>query len=320
MLIAASAFTTTGVRAQSTPTAAPGYPAKTVRIVVPIAPGGGADIQARLFARKLSEATGQQVIVDNRPGAGGVVGAEVVAKSSPDGYSILFATASIAVNASLNKQSGFDPVRDLKAVSIVSSSPLVLAVHPSMPVSSVKDFIALARKRGGEMNGGSNGTGTTSHLALEMLNQVARLRLTHVPYKGGVPSMTALIAGEVDFAFTTVLTVQPFIKSKRVRALAVTTPQRASALPDLPTMKSVFPEFEIDNWYAFFLPANAPTGIVQRLNELAVDAAKSPDIVAYLKRDGGDPLGSAAKEADAHFRAEVAKYAKVVSAGNLRPE
>jgi len=296
------------------------WPAKPVRIIVPIAPGGGADIQARLFGKKLSDGTGQQFIVDNRPGAGGVVGAEVAAKSPADGYTLLFATASIAVNASLNKKSGFDPVRDLQVASVVSSSPLVLSVHPSMPARSVTEFVALARKRGGDFNGGSNGTGTTSHLALEMLNQIAKLKLVHIPFKGGVPSMTALVGGEVDFGFTTVLTVQPFIKLGKVRVLAVTTPQRASALPELPTMASVFPEFEIDNWYAFFLPASTPSAIVARVNEEAVKAVKSPEVSAYLRRDGGDPLGTSIEAANAHFRREVAKYAKVVAAGNVKAD
>lgn len=300
--------------------AAVAWPAKPVRIVVPIAPGGGADIQARLFGKKLSEGTGQQFIVDNRPGAGGVVGAEVAAKSAADGYTLLFATASIAVNASLNKKSGFDPVRDLQVVSVVSSSPLVLSVHPSMPARSVTEFVALARKRGGDLNGGSNGTGTTSHLALELLNQTAKLKLVHVPFKGGVPSMTALIGGEVDFGFTTVLTVQPFIKLGKVRVLAVTTAQRASALPELPTMASIFPDFEIDNWYAFFLPAAAPHAIAARVNEEAVKAVKSAEVAAYLRRDGGDALGTGIEAANAHFRREVAKYAKVVAAGNVKAE
>jgi len=306
-----------GVQAQG---ASAAWPSKPARIIVPIAPGGGADIQARLFGKKLSEGTGQQFIVDNRPGAGGVVGAEVAAKSPPDGYTLLFATASIAVNASLNKKSGFDPVRDLQVVSVVSSSPLVLSVHPSMPVRSVAEFVTLARKRGGDLNGGSNGTGTTSHLALEMLNQIAKLKLVHVPFRGGVPSMTALVGGEVDFGFTTVLTVQPFIKLGKVRMLAVTTAQRASALPDLPTMASVFPAFEIDNWYAFFLPAATPPAIAARVNEEAIKAVKSPEVATYLRRDGGDPLGTGMDAANAHFRREVAKYAKVVAAGNVKAD
>lgn len=296
------------------------WPVKPVRLIVPIAPGGGADIQARLFGRKLSELTGQQFIVDNRPGAGGVVGAEVASRAPADGHTLLFATASIAVNATLSKKTGFDPVRDLKVVSVVSSSPLVLSVHPSMPARSVPEFVALARKRGGDLNGGSNGTGTTSHLALELLNQIANLKLVHVPFKGGVPSMTALVGGEVDFGFTTVLTVQPFIKLGKVRVLAVTTPKRASALPDLPTMASIYPAFEIDNWYAFFVPAATPAVVLTRINEESIKAVRSPEVTAYLRRDGGDPLGTGIDEANAHFRGEVAKYAKVISAGSFKAD
>lgn len=296
------------------------FPAKTVRIVVPIAPGGGADIQARLFGKKLGESTGQQFIVDNRPGAGGVVGAEVVAKSPADGYTLLFTTAQLAVNASLNKNMTLDPVRDLLPVSIVSTSPLVLSVHPSMPVRNVAEFVGLSRRRGGDLVGGSNGTGTTSHLALEMLNQIAKLKLVHVPYRGGVPSMTALVGGEVDFGFTTVLTIQPFIKLGKVRPLAVTTPQRSSSLPQLPTMKATFPDFEIDNWYAFFVPRGTPRSLINRLNEEAIKALKSRDIADYLARDGGESLGSSVDAAGTHFRKETEKYARIVTAGNLRAD
>jgi len=296
------------------------YPTKTVRIIVPIAPGGGADIQARLFGKKLGESTGQQFIIDNRPGAGGVVGAEVVAKLPADGYSLLFTTAQLAVNASLNKNMTLDPVRDLLPVSIVSTSPLVLSVHPSMPVRNIGEFVALARKRGGDLVGGSNGTGTTSHIALEMLNQIAKLKLVHVPYRGGVPSMTALVGGEVDFGFTTVLTIQPFIKLGKVRPLAVTTAKRSSSLPELPTMKATFPDFEIDNWYAFFVPKGTPRSVMNRLNEETVKALKSREIADYLARDGGESVGSSVDAAGAHFRKEAEKFAKVVSAGNLRAD
>lgn len=318
VLLACAATAMNPAAAQSITDAA--FPAKTVRIIVPIAPGGGADIQARLFGKKLGESTGQTFIVDNRPGAGGVVGAEVVAKSPADGYTLLFTTAQLAVNASLNRNMTLDPVRDLLPVSIVSTSPLVLSVHPSMPVRHVAEFVALARKRGSDLVGGSNGNGTTSHIALEMLNQIAQLKLVHVPYRGGVPSMTALVGGEVGFGFTTVLTVQPFIKLGKVRPLAVTTPERSSALPQLPTMKATFPEFEIDNWYAFFVPRGTPRGLMNRLNEEAVKALKSREITDYLARDGGESLGSSVDAAGTHFRRETEKYARIVAAGNLRAD
>jgi tripartite-type tricarboxylate transporter receptor subunit TctC len=303
-----------------TPAPAAPWPSKAVRIIVPIAPGGGADLQARLFGRKFNELLGQPVIVENRPGVGGHVGAEVAAKSPADGYTLLFATASIAVNASLQKKSStFDPVRDLEVVSLVSSAPLVLSVHPSMPVKTVPEFVALARKRGGDLTGASNGAGTTSHLAQEMLQQVSGLKLIHVPYKGGVPATTALVGGEVDFSFTTVLTVQPFIKQGKVRGLAVTTPRRSSSLPDLPTMNTYFKDFDIDNWYAFFVPTGTPKAVIVRLHEEIVKSLKSPEVIDYLVRDGGDPLGTTPEAGAAHFRREVAKYAKLVAAGNVQP-
>jgi tripartite-type tricarboxylate transporter receptor subunit TctC len=301
------------VRAQSAP-----WPSKSVRVIVPVAPGGGSDTQARLLTRKIGATTGQSFVIENRPGAGGVIGAELTTKASPDGYTMLFATASLAVNASLNKNIKFDPVRDLQPASVVSSSPLVLAVHPSMPARSIPEFVAIVRKRAFEINASSNGAGTTSHLALEMLNQLTGLKMTHIPFRGGVPSMTALSSGEVDFAFTTILTVQPFVKLNKVRALAVTTSERSSVMPELPTLKSAFPEFDIDNWYAFFLPAGASAAVVEAINAEIVKAVKSTEVIGYLKRDGGDPVGSSVADAGAHFKREVAKYAKIVKAGNLK--
>ena len=295
------------------------WPIRPVRLVVPVAPGGGADIQARLFGKKLAESIGQSFVVDNRAGAGGVLGADNVAKSPADGYSILFATASLAVNASLSKKTDHDPVRELEAVSVVSSAPLVMSVHPSMPVRNVPEFVALARKRG-DLNGASNGTGTTSHLALEMLRQVTGLKLTHIPFRGGVPATTSLVSGEVDFSFTTLLTIQPFVKQGKVRALAVTTPKRSSAMPEVPTMNTYYKDFEIDNWYAFFVPTGTPPAIVTRLHDEIIKALKSPDVIAYLTRDGGDPLGTSVEAANAQLKREVAKYAKIIAAGNVQSD
>jgi tripartite-type tricarboxylate transporter receptor subunit TctC len=296
------------------------WPSKTVRIVVPFAPGGGTDIQGRLLGKKFTESMGQTFVLDNRAGAAGLIGAEIVAKSPPDGYNILFTTASLAVNVSLYKKIAIDPVKDLTPVSWISSVPLVLVVHPSVPVKNVKELVALAKKRSGKMNVASNGSGTTSHLSIEMLRQLAGVDVTHIPYKGGGPAITAMLTGEVDFAFATALAAQPHIKSGRVRPLAVTTGKRSSTFPDLPTMDSLYPGFESDNWYAMFLPAGTPREIVAKLNAEIVKALKSPDVRDFITKEGGDPVGSSPDELAKYFRREIDKYAKVIKAGNITAE
>ena len=302
------------------PAAAQAWPAKPVRIVVPFTPGGGLDIQARLFGKKFYETLGQTFVVENRTGAGGLIGAEAVARSAPDGYTLLFSSASLAVNVSLYKKLAFDPVKDFDPVSWVSSVPLVLVVHPSVPVKSVPELVALARKRAGQFNASSNGIGTTSHLSIEMLKQYAGVAVTHVPYKGGGPATTAVLSGEVDIAFVPVLSAQPFMKSGKVKVLAVTTAKRSSILPDVPTMKSYYPEFESDNWYAFFVPAGTPQDIVAKLNAEILKALKAPDVIDYLSHDGADPVGSTPAELAANYRREIVKYAKLIKAANIQPE
>jgi tripartite-type tricarboxylate transporter receptor subunit TctC len=302
------------------PAAAQAWPAKPVRIVVPFTPGGGLDIQARLFGKKFYETLGQTFVVENRTGAGGLIGAEAVARAAPDGYTLLFSSASLAVNVSLYKKLAFDPVKDFDPVSWVSSVPLVLVVHPSVPVKSVPELVALAKKRAGQFNASSNGVGTTSHLSIEMLKQYAGVSVTHVPYKGGGPATTAVLSGEVDIAFVPVLSAQPFMKSGKIKVLAVTTAKRSSILPDVPTMKSFYPEFESDNWYAFFVPAGTPPDIVAKLNAEILKALKAPDVIDYLSHDGADPVGSTPAELAANYRREIVKYAKLIKAANIQPE
>jgi tripartite-type tricarboxylate transporter receptor subunit TctC len=296
------------------------YPARTVRIVVPFGAGGGTDIQGRLLARRFNESMGQPFIVENRVGAGGLIGAEIGAKAPPDGYTILFTTASLAVNVNLYKKITFDPVKDLAPVSWVSSVPLVLVTHPSVPVKTVRELIVLAKSRPGRMNVASNGSGTTSHLSIEMLNQFAGTKVVHVPYSGGGPAIAALVSGEVDFTFATALAAQPFIKSGRARALAVTTARTAKAFPNLPTMTSLYPEFESDNWYAMFLPSATPRDIVAKVNSEIVRALKSPDVSGYISSEGGDPVGSTPDELAGMFKREIARYARIIKLAGIKPE
>jgi tripartite-type tricarboxylate transporter receptor subunit TctC len=294
------------------------WPTKPVRIIVPFAPGGGTDIQARLLGKNFLESMGQSFVVENRSGASGIIGAEAAVRSPADGYTILFTTASLAVNVTLyGNRVKFDPLKDLVPVSWISSTPLVLVTHPSVPAKSVKDLVALAKKSG-SMTAASNGAGTTSHLSIEMLAQTTGIKVAHVPYKGGGPSMVSVMGGETDFLFATGPVSAPQIKAGKVRGLAVTTPKKSSAFPDLPTMNTVFPGFESDNWYAMFFPAGTPKPIVDRLNAEIGKALKAADIREFMPREALDPVASTPEELGALFRREIARYAKIIKAGNIK--
>ena len=293
------------------------WPDKPVRIIVPFGPGGGTDIQGRLFAKKFYESLGETFVVDNRPGAAGLIGTELAVKSPPDGYTILFTTASLSVNVTLYKKSiTFDPLKELAPVSWISSVPLVLVTHPTVPAKSVKGLVALAKKSG-KLNVGSNGAGTTSYLAVEMFKQATGANVANVAYKGGGPAVIALVGGEVDFEFATALAAAPHIKSGKITALAVTTSQPSKAFPSLPTMSSVFPGFDVDNWYAMFMPAGTPKPIIDKLHAEIVKALKSPDVQAFMAKEGGIPVGSTPEELTNMFKREIAKYAKVIEAGHI---
>ena len=293
------------------------WPDKTVRVIVPFGPGGGTDIQGRLLGKKFYESMGQTFVVDNRAGAAGLIGAELTVKSSPDGYTVLFTTASLSVNVTLYKKSiTFNALKDLAPVCWISSVPLVLVTHPSVPAKSVKDLIALAKKTG-KLNAGNNGAGTTSFLAVEMLKQATGASMVNVSYKGGGPAISALISGEVDFEFATALAAAPHVTSGKVRALAVTTAKPAKAYPNLPTMTSIYPDFDVDNWYAMFMPAGTPKPIIGKLNSEILKALKATDVQEFMAREGGQPVGSTPEELTAMFKREIAKYAKVIEAGHI---
>ena len=293
------------------------WPSKPVRIIVPFGPGGGTDIQARLLAKKFYESTGETFVVDDRPGAAGLIGTETAVRSPPDGYTILFTTASLSVNVSLYKKSiTFDPLKELAPVSWISSVPLVLIKHANVPARSLTDLVALAKKTG-QLNAGSNGAGTTSFLAVEMFKQATGAKLANVTYKGGGPAVIALVSGEVDFEFATALAAGPHIKSGKVTALAVTTAQRSRAYPNLPTMASIFPGFDVDNWYAMFMPAETPKPIIEKLHTEILKAINAPDVQDYMLREGAQPVGSSPEELASMFKREIAKYAKVIESGHI---
>lgn len=300
------------------PVWAQAYPAKPVRIIVPFGAGGGTDIQGRLLAQKFQVSMGQNFLVENRSGASGLIGAEFVAKGPNDGYNILFTTASLAVNMVLYaKRIKFDPLTDLEPVSWVSSVPLVLTIHPSVPAKNLKEFVALAKKPGGNLIAAHNGAGTTSHLSVEMLKLFGGARVTPVPYKGGGPAMVAQISGESDFTFATALAVQPFMKTGKVRTIAVTTSKKSSAFPDLPTMTSIFPDFEADNWYAMFYSKGTSKDIIAKLNGEILKALKAQDLNDFIRKEGGEPVGSTPEELASYFKREAVKYTKVINAAKV---
>ena len=297
------------------------WPDKPVRILVPFPPGGGTDIQARLLSTAFQKSTGQNFIIDNRTGASGLIAAQLAVDSPPDGNTILFTSGSISVVVTLfAKRIQFDIHKDLQPVSWITSTPLVLAVHPSVPAHSVKELVALAKRRPGGMNAGGNSAGTTAHLAAEMLNQMAGIKTTVVNYRGGGPAVIALISGELDYGMVTAPSIMPHLKTGKAHALAVTTPKRSSVLPDLPTMSSIYPGFEADNWYAMFFPKGTPRPIVDRLNAEIKKALETPEVKAFLPRDALDAVASSPEELAALLQREIPKYAKVIKAANIRLE
>lgn len=297
------------------------WPDKNVRILVPFPPGGGTDIQARVLAVAFQKSMGQNFIIDNRTGASGLIGTQIAVESPPDGNTIFFTTASISVVITLyGKRVKFDIHNDLAPISWISSTPLVLSLHPSVPARSVKELVALARRTPTSMNAAGNAAGTTAHLTAEMFNQVVGIKSTVLTYRGGGPSVIALISGEADYLFATAPSIMPHIRSGKARALAVTTPKRSSALPDLPTMNSIYPGFEADNWYAMFYPKNTPKTIIAKMNAEIRKALDTPEMKAFFPREALDPVASSPEELSALLRREIEKYAKVIKTANIRVE
>jgi tripartite-type tricarboxylate transporter receptor subunit TctC len=296
------------------------WPVKPVRMIVPFAVGGGTDIQARLFSAKLQPALGQQIIVDNRTGAGGNIGAELVAKAPPDGYTVLFQSASIAVNATLYRNLNYNATRDLAPVMLVSSTPLILVTHPSVPAKNVKELIALAKSKPGIFNFGSNSTGSTSHLSAELLKTMTGTKMTHIPYKGSGQSVIGLVGGEIDMLFTTIIAAVPHIESGRMRALAVTTLKRAPSLPNVPTVDETLKGFESDNWYGMFFPAKTPANIVSRFHAEMMKVLTDADVKKLMESQGAVPLGTTPDEMARYLQREIEKYAKVIKASGAQAD
>ena len=298
------------------------YPVKSVRMVVPFAAGAGSnDIMARLVAQKLTESFGQQVVVDNRPGASGIIGTDIVAKAQPDGYTLLMMSLTFSVNPSLFSKLPYDTIKDFIPVTMVASAPLMLVVHPSVPAKSVAEFIAYAKANPGKLNFGSGGPGTTPHLAGEMIKTTAGLQMTHIPYKGGAPALADLVGGQIQFMCENIPGTLPFAKSGKLRALAVTDLKRSPLLPELPTLdESGLRGYQIVGWNGLFVPTGTPPAIVTKLHSAVVGALALPDVKERLTIMGADGVGDTPQHFAAFIKAEIPKWAQVVKAAGLKIE
>jgi len=298
------------------------YPTRPIKLVVPAAPGGGTDVLGRLLAKRLSEGLGQTVVIDNRAGAGGLVGSEQVARAAPDGYTILLGTvATHGLAPSLMKAMPYDPVEDFSHITKGVAVTNILVVHPSVPAQTAKEFLALVKAKPGELNYSTSGRGSGAFMAGELFAQMANAEITHVPYKGGGLAVSGLVAGHVQFSFATAPSVMALIQAGRLRALGVTTPTRFAGLPELPTLsEAILPGFEASNWYAFFAPARTPTAIVQRLNHEIHQAMGQPEILKNLLEQGMEPILSTPDEQREFILAEITKWSALVKARGIEAE
>ena len=304
--------------AGSLPGHAQPYPAKPVRLINAFAPGGASDVVARSFANKLTDYLGRQVTVENRVGAGGNVASEYVARSPADGYTILMGTLFLATNQSLYSKLTWDAQRDFAPISMVTASPLILCVHPTLPVRSTKDLIALAKKRPGELNFPSAGNGTSMHLSGELFNMMAGIKTQHVPYKGSAPGVIDLVSGQVQFMLNPMPEPMAFIKDGRLRALATSTAKRISALPDLPPVAEAIPGYETITWQGFLVPAGTPKEIVDRLHAELIKALKDPEFASRMRGMGLEVYGTTPAEFSQFIRDENVKWTKVIKATGAR--
>jgi tripartite-type tricarboxylate transporter receptor subunit TctC len=294
------------------------YPSKPIKIVVGFAPGGGSDFAARVIAQQLTERMKNQVIVENKPGAGSLIGAEYVIKSAPDGYTLLLTPASYTVNPSVYKLS-FDPLNDITPIAQISKGPYIVSVHPSVPAKTLKELVAYAKANPGKLSYASSGNGAHIHVATEYFLYTAGISIVHVPYKGTGPALNDTVGGQVQMIFGSVATALQYVKSGRLRPLAVTTPKRIAAAPDVPTVaESGYPGWEVTNWHGLVGPKGLPKDIVQRLNKEVNVAVHSPDMVKVLSGDGLEPAGGTPEDLAALLKAEVARWAQVVKRANIK--
>jgi tripartite-type tricarboxylate transporter receptor subunit TctC len=303
-----------GAQAQS-------YPDRPVRVVVPFPAAGGTDILARLLLQRMAERLGANFVIDNRAGAGGTIGTEIVAKAAPDGYTILAASSSHTINPSVYKKIGYDPARDFAPVTLIASGPGLLVVHPSVPAKNVKELIALAKSRPGQLIYASAGNGTPPHLAAELFKSMAGVDLVHIPYKGNVPAFVDLLTGAVSLSFPTITSGLPQVRSGKLRALGVTSKQRSTVVPDVPTIaESGLPGYEATTWYGMLVPAKTRMEVIAKLHDQLVEVLKLPDIREKLLAQGLEPVGNRPDEFGAIISTELVKWSKVVAAAGVKAE
>ena len=297
------------------------FPSRPVRLVVPFPPGGGTDILGRVLANKLGDALGEPVIVDNRPGGGSIIGSEIVARSSPDGHTLLLTSASHAINPSVYPRLPYDTLHDFSAVSHVATVPIILVVNSSLPVASVQELIAFAKSRPGQLNVGASTSGSVFHLAAELFKSTAGIDMVYVSFKGASPAVTALLANHVNVLFETLLTIAPHAREGKLRPLAVGGLRRASTLPELPTMaESGFPEFSAENWYGLYVRAGTPKATVDRLNHEIVKALRQPEVRERLVSQSVELVGSSPKEHEQFLKSEMAKWGRIARLTNARAD
>ena len=297
------------------------YPTKPIRMIVAYPPGGGTDIVGRMMAQKMSEDFAQTVVIDNRGGAAGSIGSEIAAKSAPDGYTILMGNvAPNAINVSLYAKLGYDPVRDFEPVSLVASTPNILVVHPTLAVKTVSDLIALAKAKPGTLNYPSAGLGSSSHLAGELLDSIAGVKMVHIPYKGGGPALTDLLGGQMQLMFATMPAAMPHVRSGKLRAVAVTSAKRSQAMPELPTIGETLKGYEASTWYGVLAPARTPRPIVTKLYGEIVKILGVAETRDKLLLQGFEPVGGTPAEFGAYIKSEIEKWGKVVKAAGIRAE
>jgi tripartite-type tricarboxylate transporter receptor subunit TctC len=297
------------------------YPARAVRIVVPSPPAGGTDIIARVLAQHFSNSMGQQFFVENKPGAGNMIGIESVARAAPDGYTLLFVPSTLALNTVMYKKVSYDPVRDFAPITLAAAAPNVLVVNPKLPVQSVTELIALARQQPGQLTYGTPGIGTSPHMAMELLKSLAGIDLRHIPYRGTAPAMTDVISGQITAMFSNALTAKPQIESGAIRALGVSSAKRSEAMPDVPAIAQAgVPDYEATQWYGLAAPTGTPPDVIARLHGEAVRALATNDMKDKLASDGAEPVGTTPAEFAIHIKTELEKWAKVARAAKIEPQ
>jgi len=299
---------------------AQGYPEKTVTMVVPFPAGGAVDPVARVLANRMSELLKQPVVILNRPGAGGNIGAETVARAAPDGYTVLFGSTSLSIGPALYSKLGYDLVKDLVPVSLVITSPNILVVHPSLPVTNVKQLVALAKAKPGQLTSASAGVGSSNYLSLLLFINLAKVDITHVPFKGAAPAVADVTGGHSQMTFVPIPGAISLVKAKKLRPLGVTAAKRSFALPDLPTIAETIPGYEMTSWNGAFVPTGTPPTVVSRLNAVLIESLRTPAVKEALAKAAVEPVGTSAEEFDRKVRSELAKWGKVIRSAGVKPQ